>query len=359
MPIPENQNEQEISNNKWSLRDDRVFILNQTTSVWDSLKKAHLFITGGTGFIGRWLLEGLHHANRELQLDLSITLISRNSESFKKKCPHLCEDWQFTLIAGDVSAELPIGKYTHIIHAATDANADINEHQPLTVFKTIVQGTENILELARHLPESRTLFLGSGAVYGQQPDSLERISETWNGSPDPQSPRNAYAEAKRAAEMLCAIYHKQFAVNVTSARIFSLLGPFLPLDTHFAAGNFIRDAMAGKPVIVNGNGLPVRSYLYPVDLIIWLLHILAHGRPGMAYNVGSEHSISIGELAKTIAELIGNGRYEIRGAADRGWNNGRYVPNTDRSRKELGLAEYTSLETAILNTRLAARSYNP
>lgn len=356
--MPENSNKQGIHTDGWSIRNDLSLIKHQTASLWHSLQNAHLFITGGTGFIGRWFLEALHHANRELQLDLSITLLSRSPESFKKKCPHLCQGWRLNLIAGDVNAPLPTANYTHIIHAATDASADLNEHQPLTVFKTVVQGTENILELARHLPDSRTLFLSSGAVYGQQPDSLERISESWNGSPDPQSPRNAYAEAKRAAEMLCAIYHKQFAVNVTSARIFSLLGPFLPLDIHFAAGNFIRDAMAGQPVIVNGNGLPVRSYLYPADLIICLLHLLTHGQAGTAYNVGSERSISIGELAKTIAELIGDGRYEIRGAADRGWNNGRYVPDTSRLRNEFGLSEYTSLETAILNTSLAAKSHN-
>jgi dTDP-glucose 4,6-dehydratase len=150
--------------------------------------------------------------------------------------------------------------------------------------------------------------------------------------------------------MLCAIYQKQFGLKISIARIFALLGPHLQLDIHFAAGNFIRDAIQGKPVIVNGNGLPCRSYLYASDLSVWLWHMLVRAEPGKPYNVGSDESISIGDLAERVARVIGSGKFQVLGAADSGWNPGRYVPNTDLIARDLGLRRTVSLDDALRRT---------
>jgi dTDP-glucose 4,6-dehydratase len=154
--------------------------------------------------------------------------------------------------------------------------------------------------------------------------------------------------------MLCAVYRKQFAVNVVTARIFSLLGPFMPLDTHFAAGNFIRDALAEQRIIVQGNGRPIRSYLYPSDLVIWLLTLLTASPRQAAYNVGSERGVSIAELAQTVAQLISRQGHEVLGRDDTGWNAGRYVPDTSLIRKEFDLTESVTLEYSILSTAAAS-----
>ena len=222
------------------------------------------------------------------------------------------------------------------------------------MFRTIVHGTENILEIARAGPVQKSLFLSSGAVYGQQPSDVSHVPEDVPLGPDPQNPRNAYAEAKRAAELLCALYRKQFGTEVVSARIFSLLGPFLPLDIHFAAGNFVRDALRGETIQVSGNGRPVRSYLYPVDLVHWLLVLLTRPSRHSAYNIGSERCLMIAELAQRIADLVGNGRVAIAGQSEDGWNAGRYVPATQRIREEFRLEESVDLDQAILRT---AQSY--
>jgi nucleoside-diphosphate-sugar epimerase len=337
----------------WAISDDLDEVLTRTKTIWPSLKDARIFITGGTGFIGCWLLESLRHANESLGLGIKATILTRSAEAFKAKAPHLAQYPGFDFIEGDVSTfASPPGAFTHLIHAATDASADLNENDPRQMFDTVVLGTRRVLDFAVEKKISRTLFLSSGAVYGQQPWEMTHVAEDWQGAPDSLDPRNAYAEGKRAAEMLCAIYARQFGVEIVNARIFALLGPYLSLGIHFAAGNFIRDAMDGKPVIVNGNGLPCRSYLYAGDLTVWLWHLLVRGDAGRAYNVGSDEGISIRDLAERIANLIGNGELIVKGAPDTGWNPGRYVPDTNLVATQLRLYKSVSLDDAIRRTAL-------
>jgi nucleoside-diphosphate-sugar epimerase len=340
--------------NTWKLDSDLASIQVAQQIDWKQLHNARLLLTGGTGFIGRWLLEALQQANDRLALNLHITVPSRQPNIFRQRAGHLLVNGKLDLLPLDIAVSRLNGDFTHIIHAATDASAALNDEAPLTVFRTIVRGTEHVLELAASQPGTKVLFLSSGAVYGQQPQELAGIPESWNGSPNPQLAKNAYGEAKRAAEMLCAVYRKQFAVNVVTARIFSLLGPFMPLDTHFAAGNFIRDALAEQRIIVQGNGRPIRSYLYPSDLVIWLLTLLTASPRQAAYNVGSERGVSIAELAQTVAQLISRQGHEVLGRDDTGWNAGRYVPDTSLIRKEFDLTESVTLEYSILSTAAAS-----
>lgn len=337
----------------WKLSDDLDDVLARTDTLWPSLKGARIFLTGGTGFIGCWLLESLRHANEHHRLSISATVLTRNPTAFADKAPHLAHYPGFEFIQGDVSTfTSPTGEFTHLIHAATEASADLNENDPRRMFDTVVTGTRRALDFAVEKNIGRTLFLSSGAVYGQQPWEMNHVPETWQGAPDCLNARNTYAEAKRTAEMLCAIYAKQFGIAFVSARIFALLGPYISLGIHFAAGNFIRDAMDRKPIIVNGNGLPVRSYLYAGDLTVWLWHLLVRGTSGAAYNVGSEEGISIRDLAEKVATLVGTGEFTVRGAADTGWNPGRYVPETKLIANQFGLYRSVSLDDAIRRTAL-------
>lgn len=337
----------------WKISADLDDVLVKTTSIWPLLDARRIFITGGTGFIGCWLLESLRHANLKHGLDIKATVLTRSVAAFAAKAPHLARYPGFDFIEGDVSTfGFPSGAFTHLIHAATDASADLNENDPRQMFDTVVMGTRRVLDFVVEKKIARTLFLSSGAVYGQQPWEMTHVAEDWQGAPDSLNPRNAYAEGKRAAEMLCAIYAKQFGIEIVNARIFALLGPYLSLSIHFAAGNFIRDAMDGKPVVVNGNGLPCRSYLYAGDLTVWLWHLLVRGDAGRAYNVGSDEGISIRDLAEKVANLIGSGEFIVKGAPDAGWNPGRYVPDTNLVATQLGLYKSVSLDEAIRRTAL-------
>jgi nucleoside-diphosphate-sugar epimerase len=337
----------------WSLERDLDEIVDQAAAVWPGLRGARLFITGGTGLLGKWLLESLRQADQRMGLGVEAVILTRSAAAFAAKCPRLAAYPAFRWIEGDVATfDFPNGAFSHVIHAATDASADLNEHNPRQMFDTVVAGTRRVLDFCVEAGAPRLLYLSSGAVYGQQPWELTLVGEDWLGGPDCRAPRNAYAEGKRTAEILCAIYAKQFGLEIVTARIFALLGPMLDLNIHFAAGNFIRDAIAGEPVIVQSDGRPCRSYLYTGDLTAWLWRMLGEASAGACYNAGSEHTVSIAELAERVAGLVGNAGFKVLGMSDSGWNPGRYAPDTSLARRDLGLQASVSLDEAILRTAL-------
>lgn len=335
----------------WSLSDDLEAIHSALATDWPVLAGKRLFMTGGTGFIGRWMLKALADANRRLGLGVEIDVLTRDPAAFGALEPELAGSEGFRFLAGDVLTMTASGeRYDLVLHAATDASAELNETNPLRMFDTIVEGTRRALDLAVACKAERFFFFSSGAVYGAQPWNLTHVPEDYAGAPDLTTHRSAYGEGKRAAEMLCTIYARQFNLDIVSARIFALLGPLLSLDIHFAAGNFIRDAIEGREIVVKGSGKAVRSYLYAGDLAAWLWAILLRAPRGANYNVGSEDGVSVAELAERTAALLDAPGFEILGQEDAGWNPGRYVPSTAKIRTELGVTPSVALDEAIVRT---------
>ena len=350
--------------------EDLDHVLAHTRDLWPEARGQSFFITGGTGLFGTWLLETLAHANDTLALNLRATVLSRNPAAFAQKAPHLAHRPDLTFIAGDVrnfafptenrkqKTENSAGGFPYIIHAATPASAKLNADAPREMFDTIITGTRRVLDFAA-LPTTRArklLLTSSGAVYGRQPPDMTHIPETYNGAPDPFAPSSAYGIGKLAAEHMCAVDAARHGYEAKIARCFAFVGPHLPLAAHFAIGNFIRDALAGAPIRVNGDGTPHRSYLYAADLAIWLWTILFRGASARAYNVGSDRALSIAELAQTVSRAIattsGNKAVEVRIAEkpDPARHSARYVPSTDRSRSELSLQTNIPLEAAVQKT---------
>jgi len=319
-------------------------------ALWSELRGARMFITGGTGFVGTWLLETFCSANARLRLGATATVLSRRPEAFAAKVPHVANDAAITLLRGDVRA-IPSqdGSFSHVIHAATDARPPGSADERRAAFDTIVNGTREVLDFARRAGASRFLLTSSGAVYGRQPSELTNVPEDYYGGPDPTDPNAFYGEGKRAAETLCAL-HAEERFTPTIARCFAFVGPYLPLDLHFAVGNFIRDALAGGPIRVTGDGTPYRSYMYASDLALWLWTILLRGAAARPYNVGSSASLSIGELATVVAAQIGGVEVRIASPAPPGVAPGRYVPSVDRAERELGLRCTVPLADGIRRT---------
>ena len=334
------------------LANDLDHILAHTTGLWNELCGKRIFITGGTGFFGCWLLESLAWANDKLGLDATALALTRDPQAFRRKAPHLASHPAIQFHIGDVRAfDFPVGEFSHIIHAATEANAKLNDENPLLMFDTIVEGTRRTLEFAQRCGAKNFLLTSSGAVYGKQPSQMPQIPEDYPGGPDPTDPHSAYGEGKRASEMLCTFYAKQFGLEAKIARCFAFVGPYLPLDTHFAIGNFIRDGLRGGPIQVNGDGTPYRSYLYAADLAIWLWTILLRGETCRPYNVGSEESITIAELAHMVAQSFTPPvAVKIARAIVPGQPAERYVPAIRRAKAELDLSQWIALSTAIQRT---------
>ena len=334
------------------LADDLDHILAHTEGMWGALSGARLLVTGGTGFVGSWLLEALCAANERLGVRAEAVVLTRDPGAFARARPHLASAPGITLLAGDARAFDPQRwSFSHVIHGAASADASLNARQPLEMLDTIVAGTRHTLGWAARSEAKSVLLLSSGAVYGRQPPDLERIPESFSAGPDQLDPLQTYAEGKRAAELLGAIYARDAGMEVKIARLFALVGPYLPLDRHFAIGNFIRDRIAGGPVAILGDGTPYRSYLYAADLAIWLWTILIRGVSARAYNVGSERAVSISEVARIVADTFPPPVAVTRARTPR--QDGppeRYVPDTARARSELGLREWVGLEEGIRRT---------
>jgi dTDP-glucose 4,6-dehydratase len=140
-------------------------------------------------------------------------------------------------------------------------------------------------------------------------------------------------------------------LQIKIARCFAFVGPYLPLDSNYAVGNFIRDALNGEPIAIQGDGTPYRSYLYAADLAIWLWTILFKGRPVYPYNVGSENDLSIAQLALTVGnELAPKATIQIAKKPVHQQPASRYVPSTQRARQDLKLETWIPLDEAIRRT---------
>jgi dTDP-glucose 4,6-dehydratase len=331
---------------------DLDHILARTRELWAEMRRQRIFITGGTGFFGCWLVESFLHINRVEGLGAHATVLTRNPEAFLKKCPHLASDPALTLLTGDVSNfTFPEGEFQYVIHAATEASARQSAERPLEMLETILRGTERTLEFAASHSTRKYLLTSSGAVYGEQPPSITHVREDYAGAPNQLNPASVYSEGKRAAELMCSIYGATNRMECKIARCFAFVGPHLPLDAHFAIGNFIRDAMAGGPILVNGDGTPKRSYMYAADLAIWLWTILFRAPASEAYNVGSDQAINISAVARAVVSAIGSkAEVQILQPRSEGAPVRQYVPSIDKARQELGLKCDISLEDAIRRT---------
>lgn len=333
------------------LAQDLQEILLRTGDLWEELRGQSVFITGGTGFFGKWLLESLVWANHRLALGVRIMVLTRDKAHVLKELPHLAEEKTLRFLHGDIRTfSFPAEKFSHVIHmATTSAEATFSGEKPLEKFTTSCFGTQRVLEFTARCGARKFLLTSSGNAYGPIAGQTEAITEDNPGAPDIENPiSSALGEGKRTAELLTRIYANDYGFEAKICRCFTFIGPYLQTDLHYAAGNFIRDAVAGKPIRIRGDGTPLRSFLYPTDLIVWLLNLLFRAPSGRLYNVGSDETVSVGKLAEKIAARTGTGvviENQIRHLATSSPDS--YVPSISRIKRELGLTVEVDLDMAI------------
>lgn len=316
-----------------------------------------LLLTGGTGFFGRALLRN-YLSNRK-GFPFKIVVLSRNPERFQASYPEFSECPWLSYRKGDIQnrESLPWGEsFTYVLHAATDSTIGPSL-APLRRFQQIVDGTTNILDVAVATGALRFLLTSSGGIYGPQPSELAAIPEDWLGSPSMNDPGTAYSQAKRAAEHLCALYREAYGLETVIARCFAFVGPDLPLNVHFAVGNFVRDALFSAEINVKGDGSPLRSYLDQRDLSRWLWFLLFNGKDGEVFNVGSDSVVSIQDLANTVKRILAPHKC-VRIVKSRDpkilSSRSRYIPDISKIASLHGLTPTFSLEESI---RFMAKSH--
>ena len=282
-----------------------------------------VFVTGGTGFFGKSILDYLKR-HPDFRADDEWTILSRDPERFKAQNAALLDQpRKITFVAGDVRGFRAEGRYDEIIHAATAAVTTLADDE---MTSTIVDGTRHVLDFAKACGAKKLLLTSSGAVYGPQTAPV--------GEDAPCNPETAYGKGKLVAERMCA----ESGLDAKIVRCFAFTGPHLNREIHYAIGNFIRDCLAGEAIVIKGDGTPVRSYLYADDLVEWLFAVLERGVSGRPYNVGSPEAFSIRQLAERVrAALDAKNDIRIMGVPVPSLEPSVYVPDVSRAMSELGL----------------------
>lgn len=324
------------------LLEDNHFIFNQLKEITDlnKLNYSNILLTGGTGLFGKYILNFLIHIRK--YYNFNITVLTRNQYDFLINYPNYNTDFT-NFINGDIRNFNCDSNYDYIIHAAAPASEKLEKENPLEMYSIILDGTKNIINIAKKIKIKKLLFISSGAVYGEQFESIKSFKENYYGYPT-----TYYGKGKKISEELFLDSN----INISIARCFAFVGPYLNLNIHFAIGNFIRDVIENKDIIIKGDGRPLRTYLYMADLVIWLFTILLNSNDKSIYNVGSSKEISIYNLAKKVSKSINNyiGNIKVLTEANYNYPTPKYIPNNTKIIKELGVKENYSLDDAIKRT---------
>lgn len=323
-----------------------------STDVFSILKDQSILVTGGTGFMGKWISEMVSYINETQDYNIKLYLLGRDIKKFKNEVPHLAQKSFIELIEQDVRNihDLPVG-INYIIHAAGSPDNRDHVSHPLRTVETFYKGTNAILDASTRLPElKKIIHISSHLVYGRN-DSEEFIDERFLGKLEVNSFSNAYAESKRVAETLCSIYRSNLKLPILIIRPFAFIGPYQDLEKPWAINNFIRDGILGGPIRILGNGATVRSYLYGSDMAFWLLKALVSGQIGESYNLGSKEAISLDELAVKVRKSINN-NFEIlsKSSKENYTFLSRLVPDISKIVKNLGVKENYNLDISISRT---------
>lgn len=279
--------------------EDMEFILSKTEHHFRNLDGSSFLLTGGTGFVGSWVLQFLTYASTSLKVNFSLDVVSRKSTLFSNASYQPIKSIQHDLRS---PIDFDDKDYSHVLFASTPSNPATGGLDSDLVSESTVMGTRNLLEmLDRRNNHVKYVNTSSGAVKKMINPAIAQN----------QNINDVYAAAKREAEKFLEESSCNSRVNFCSPRLYTFAGPGIALDAHFAIGNFIRDAMSGRDVLVKGSPETIRSFLHPIDMTIQLLECwFADDRPKFP-DIGSFSPIKMSDLAYVVSNSLGNGKVKI------------------------------------------------
>lgn len=327
------------------INQDSLFIASKSEEVIPELSGKKVLVTGGTGFFGKNLIHAISYINSKLKTPIKLWIMSRNPQNFLTSFESDLNSINF--IEADLENKLEFeNDFQYIINAAIISGEELETLNPKEIEEKILKYSENIIDFAIRNKNTKVLHFSTGAVYGKL--TKEAYIET-DALPKSYSKDNfgAYAKAKKISEELFLQAYKDYKLQYSICRCFSFIGPHLPLDRNFAAGNFINNIINNEDIIIKTDGSAVRSYLYSADFVVWALHLLVLGKNTEIYNLGSDQACSIRELAKLNAK---NSNHEteikILGKKDKR-SNSIYLPSIEKACNQFKLAVWHDLETSI------------
>jgi dTDP-glucose 4,6-dehydratase/UDP-glucuronate decarboxylase len=328
-----------------------------------------MLLTGGAGFLGYYLVQTLLDWNRRaLPADrITLTVVDNYILGVPAWLGGL-RDERLRLAAHDVTQPMPdeLGEFDYLVHAASIASPTFYRQYPIATMDANVTGLRLLLERVREQqergrPAAGVLFFSSSEIYGDAEPRAIPTPETYPGRVSSTGPRACYDESKRYGETLCVNFAQQYGLPVTVVRPFNNYGPGLKITDRRVIPDLARDLLAGSDLVLHSDGSPTRTFCYVADAVVGYYQVLVHGRPGEAYNIGSESpEVTIEELARRIAgigrELFGySGRVVRHASSDAQYltdNPRRRCPDISKARRELGFSPDITLDEGLRRTLL-------
>lgn len=340
------------SNINFDISDDIKFIASKLYGDVGYLKNKNIFLTGASGFFGIWMLSIFRELNENYDCGINVIALSRDPDNFLKNHPSFVGKVNF--IKSDIR-NFSIGsqKIDYCFHmATTNASETFNNESQINKIDLLYEGTKNLMEQLISAGVKKIIFTSSGVTYGSLSSQDEYI-ESSTKAPITTETLSALGEGKRIAEYVIAYYCDKHKISFNIARCFSFVGPYLPLNLHYAIGNFIYNALNNDVITIKGTGNDVRSYLYIADAMIWLFKMLFSSKNNQIYNVGSSYKISIKDLAFKARDLISPKKEVIFLNQDNKNDNFKrsiYVPNNKKIKHDLQVDEWHNIDDSIKKT---------
>ncbi len=275
----------------------------------EALRGCSVLITGATGLVGGMLVRSLAYLNEREDLGIRILAWVRSREKAEAMFP----DADVTYVVGDITQPPEIGgPVDYIFHTASVTASKTFVTKPVETLLTALDGTRNVLELARARRVKGMVYLSSMEAYGITDPALPRIREADLGYIDVLSVRSSYSEGKRACECLCAAYAGEYGVPVKIARLAQTFGAGVSREDNRAFAQFTGNCLAGKDIVLHTRGTSVGNYCYTTDAVVGLMTVLLRGSIGEAYTVANEETArTIREVAELVSDTLTGGRVKI------------------------------------------------
>lgn len=292
--------------------EDIQNIANCKAVDWEKLEDSSVLVTGATGLIGATMVRGLMEYNRSMNGSILVMALVRNEGKAKKMFAEYSGNDLFQIVMGDVNTFTQIdGEVDYIIHGASVTSSRDFVDKPVETIMTAIEGTRNILELAKEKRVKSMVYMSSMEVYGT-PIDAEPLTEDKMGYLNPLSVRSSYSESKQMVENLCVSYFAEYQVPVKIVRLTQTFGPGVTAEDGRVFAEFARCAKKGIDIRLQTAGKTERMYLYTVDAVTALLTVLTKGESGTAYNAANRETYcSIKEMAEMVASAFGEGKSKV------------------------------------------------
>lgn len=295
------------------LTEDLNSIINTDYLPWKSFEESTVVVTGATGLIGSLLCRALLRANDVRNLKMRIYATVRNAEKARLTFGDAVDRDDFSLVVGDITEPISLdGKVDYIFHCASVTTSKLMISQPVETLMTAVEGTRNLLELAREKRVKSFVYVSSMEMYGSFTDLGHDVTEEDLGYINPLAVRSNYPESKRLCENMCVAYFTEYGVPAKSARLAQTFGAGILPGENRVFAQFARSAIRGEDIVLHTKGLSEGNYCYTSDTIKGLLTIALLGNAGEAYNVSNPAThTTIADMAQMVCSDIAAGKIKV------------------------------------------------